>query len=379
MIKDTDFTWEDIAGEGTELDFSEFQPDIFDTSTDYGGGFPPRPVKPKRNALRITLAVSCATVLTIGFLLAGVALWHPAQDGFDSSEENTAVAAPTKAMDIATQATEPAGMIRTYGDTIAANGSSLIAIQKDGSVLSNRKELDLSDFDGVISVATGGYYALGLRPDGTVAIATGENFPADMKNEVLQWTDIVAISAGYSHAVGLKSDGTVVAAGENAYGECNVDTWRDVAAIHVNWDYPITYGVKKEGSIVAAGRRETSYFAQWPSVVDFSGGRTQMVGLCSDGSVYGQSIMGEPDLSGWKNIVAIATSYDTVVGLKADGTVLAAGDNSCGQCAVEGWSDIQEVVCLANCTVGIKKDGSLVFAGVWNSDIEDVLRNVRLD
>ena len=34
------------------------------------------------------------------------------------------------------------------------------------------------------------------------------------------------VAAGYSHTVGLKSDGTVVAVGENAYGQCDVDGWK---------------------------------------------------------------------------------------------------------------------------------------------------------
>ena len=42
------------------------------------------------------------------------------------------------------------------------------------------------------------------------------------------WTDIVAISAGGYYAVGLKSDGTVVAVGMNDDGQCDVGGWRDI-------------------------------------------------------------------------------------------------------------------------------------------------------
>jgi hypothetical protein len=63
---------------------------------------------------------------------------------------------------------------------------------------------------------------VGLKSDGTV-VAVGNN--AYGQCDVEDWTDIVAIAAGKSHTVGLKSDGTVVAVGNNEYGQCDVDNW----------------------------------------------------------------------------------------------------------------------------------------------------------
>lgn len=37
----------------------------------------------------------------------------------------------------------------------------------------------------------------------------------------------------------------------------------------------------------------------------------------------------------------IAAGRRHTVGLQADGTVLAVGDNPCGECAVSGWRGIQ--------------------------------------
>lgn len=36
------------------------------------------------------------------------------------------------------------------------------------------------------------------------------------------------IAAGRRHTIGLKSDGTVVAVGDNEFGQCNVNDWRDI-------------------------------------------------------------------------------------------------------------------------------------------------------
>ena len=41
--------------------------------------------------------------------------------------------------------------------------------------------------------------------------------------------------------------------------------------------------------------------------------------------------------SGWPVIVAVCTGYSLTVGLKADGTVAAVGNNDDGQCGVEKW------------------------------------------
>ena len=51
------------------------------------------------------------------------------------------------------------------------------------------------------------------------------------------------------------------------------------------------------------------------------------------------------------------------VGLKADGTVVAAGSNASGQCEVEDLTDIVFVTANDNCTLGIRSDGTLAVAG----------------
>lgn len=65
----------------------------------------------------------------------------------------------------------------------------------------------------------------------------------------------------------------------------------------------------------------------------------------------------------------IAAGRRHTVALKSDGTVIAVGDNSCGQCNVSGWRDIVSVavgnVHKANNTgkahtVGLKADGTVV-------------------
>ena len=53
-----------------------------------------------------------------------------------------------------------------------------------------------------------------------------------------------------------------------------------------------------------------------------------------------------------------------MVGLKADGTVVAAGVGVNGECDVKKWRNIVAISSGANCTVGLKADGTIEAAGV---------------
>ncbi len=63
-----------------------------------------------------------------------------------------------------------------------------------------------------------------------------------------------------------------------------------------------------------------------------------------------------------------SSSYRTV-GLKASGTVVAAGyDDGSGSNDVGGWRDITAVIATDDHTVGLKSDGTVVMAGSLSSD-----------
>ena len=51
------------------------------------------------------------------------------------------------------------------------------------------------------------------------------------------------------------------------------------------------------------------------------------------------------------------------VGLRTDGRVLAAGDNSFGQCGVENWENMIAVACGLNHTLGLRTDGRVEAVG----------------
>ena len=52
---------------------------------------------------------------------------------------------------------------------------------------------------------------------------------------------------------------------------------------------------------------------------------------------------GQCNVSGWRDILAVIAGVRHTVGLKANGTVVAIGDNSDGRCNTGGWCDIEPV------------------------------------
>ena len=104
-----------------------------------------------------------------------------------------------------------------------------------------------------------------------------------------------------------------------------------------------------------AGHRETTV----------STGSSHTIGLRADGTVaaVGDNSSGQRNVANWTDIVAVNAGSFCSVGLKADGTVVAAGNNYCGVCDVAGWTDIIEVSASNSHTVGLRSDGTVVAAG----------------
>ena len=104
-----------------------------------------------------------------------------------------------------------------------------------------------------------------------------------------------------------------------------------------------------------------------------SAGWIHTVGLKSDGTVVaaGYNKYGQCDVSGWTDIVAVSAGSDHTVGLKADGTVVAVGYEYCIQ-GLDRWTDIVAVSAGDYHTVGLKSDGTVVAKGSDNDGECDV-------
>ena len=91
---------------------------------------------------------------------------------------------------------------------IAAGRDHTVALKSDKTVeatgWNKHDQCEVNDWHNIVAVAARWRRTIGLKPDGTV------------------------IAVGCVHTVGLKSDGTVVAECDNAYGQCDVCSWRNI-------------------------------------------------------------------------------------------------------------------------------------------------------
>jgi hypothetical protein len=89
------------------------------------------------------------------------------------------------------------------------------------------------------------------------------------------------------------------------------------------------------------------------------------VGLEANGTVVatGLNTDGQCNIGAWDNIIQLAAGGYHTVGLRTDGTVAGVGLNDYGQCSVGNWTNIVQVSAGNKHTVGLKSDGTVVAVG----------------
>ncbi len=97
-------------------------------------------------------------------------------------------------------------------------------------------------------------------------------------------------------------------------------------------------------------------------------GHTGLLGIRTDGTVLAAANSSEDEADAaairqWNEITAIASGWFYTVGLRVDGSVVAVGENDSGQCNVENWKNITAIACGGSHTVGLRADGTVVAVG----------------
>lgn len=117
-------------------------------------------------------------------------------------------------------------------------------------------------------------------------------------------------------------------------------------------------GLTKDGTVLSSfqfTKEQRKQLATWTDIVYLQQG-PDIFGLKSNGTV--QSLTGIT--ASWHDITSISASSKTIVGIRSDGTVVAAGDNSLGQCEVDDWTNIVAICATSEFTVGLTGSGTLI-------------------
>ncbi len=217
-------------------------------------------------------------------------------------------------------------------------------------------------------VAAGALHSVALKADGTV-VTWGQNGPGDVATSpvaVPGLSGIIAVAAGAGHTVALKADGTVVTWGSNYYGQLGDGTTAD------RWSPAAVPGLSGVIAVAAGGGGHTAALKADGTVVTWG---HNSCGQLGDGTTINRwSPVAVLGLSG---VIAVAAGQDHTVALKADGTVVTWGCNTWGQLgdgtwiargsplAVPGLSGVVAVAAGTGHTVALKADGTVVAWG-WN-------------
>lgn len=261
------------------------------------------------------------------------------------------------------------GEVRFSGGVSLVAGENLMAaICFDSTVTAignqNFDQEAVTGWYDIESIASNNNEIAGLKKDGTVVL-TGDDI------DVSDWSSIVEIAYGNAFVAGLKEDGTVriseISWASNVFGSDEVFDGEKMQSIAAGGEIIAGVTEDKTVKLVSTEGDRSSVVSDWTDIISVSVGSSVIVGLRENGTAVAASISEsgteEYDLDDWDDLTSVAVGENHIVGLKSDGTVLCTGKNGYGECNTQEWKDVAEIAAGRNCTAGIKKDGTLLFAG----------------
>lgn len=254
---------------------------------------------------------------------------------------------------------------RNNNQTISVGEYHTVAVKNDGTVTAigdNRYgQCNVSGWKDIVSVAAGQDYTIGLKSNGTVEFA-GDSKLAEEFNE-LKWNDIVAISASF-HIVALKNDGTVLTFRGIDEGECDVSEWKDIVAISAGFGY--TVGIKSDGTVLATGinKFDQCNVSLWTNIMSVATSYDCTAGLRSDGTIMiANSFHTHQDIILYENIICVSIGINQIFALQANGRVISSTPNNDISKEISNWTDIVSIAASQYHIIGLKSDGTLLAAG----------------
>lgn len=240
---------------------------------------------------------------------------------------------------------------KNLNNVVAAGIRYSVAILDKENVVAvgdnDKKQCDVEKFKNMISIDAGGCLTIGLNANGKVKVAGtyDEGYKIDTTENKWNKERFIDVAAGERFVVGLTKNGNIVADGHGDDGQIDFKDWDKEKIIAIDAGWRFTVGLTENKILKFNGLYGTqlndflNHKKEWKDVVNIS------------------AAGGDPTN---KN-----RGEGHTVGLKSDGTVVAIGDNSWGQCDVNGkkWRKIVKVVAGDWYTVALKENGQVLITG----------------
>jgi len=316
-------------------------------------------------------------------------------------------------------------------ENLYAWGSNSTGQIGDGSTVSKSSPVSVvGGFTDWVQVSGGNYHSLGIRANGS-AWAWGSNNLGRLGTNnttnrsspvsvVGAFTDWVQVSGGFSHSLGVRANGSAWAWGANSYGRLGDGTttsrsspvsvvggftdWVQVSVgIHslglrangTAWAWGAnSYGNLGDGTTVEKSSPVSVVggFTDW---VQLAAGLRHSLGVRANGTAWawGSNIFGQIGdntttgrsspvsvIGGFTNWVQVSGGTSHSIGLRANGTTWAWGDNGSGRLGdgttvasrlspvsvIGGFTDWIQVAAGGNFNIAIRANGS---AWAWGSNL----------
>lgn len=264
---------------------------------------------------------------------------------------------------------------------IAIGENLVLGLKQNGTAVSmglrsGRIAPDVSKWKKVKEILVLDDACFGVTASGRIVYA-GDMEQAGIDPEKIRtWGDVYAIDGGGDFIVGLKVNGRVLALGNNQYGQCDVDSWKDIAAIVAKRgpNVGLTIGIDQDGAVVITGSSDLGQTKSrgWSGILRVATDGQTVLGLRQSGTVFaaGDRSQGKCDTDNWKDVVDLAVSDGQSIGLCEDGTVLTTSSSFSGAADLAGWSDVIAIWSADGCVLGLSADGTLHMAGDAYSAVE---------
>lgn len=276
----------------------------------------------------------------------------------------------------------PLALRREYAQgmgMVAAGAIHSLGLRTDGTVLSAGHDLygqrKVAQWTDIVHIAAGKTFSLGVRRDGTLSLAGkfANGLDLEKTDGLRVLTNAFMADAGDDFIAVLLDDGTVLAAGDNAGGQCDVGDWRDIVAIACGDAF--TVGLKEDGTLVATPGAPAEV-SSWTKIKKIAaGGASAVAGITFEGKLA--ATIDSAGLEGYADLVDVGADDCGLACVRADGTVVTKftadmgydPDYDYGETDLAGVTD---ALCLAvgeKHVVVMRRDGTAAAYGV-NDDLQ---------
>lgn len=258
-----------------------------------------------------------------------------------------------------------------------------IAVLDDGSVVvsgTNQKVADgVADWDGVVRVAAGWYFAIGLTSDGRVLLAGTDSTSNNrvIASEIAEWQDIEFISANACACAAIDKSGHLYITGgpgdkdESGLYSIPEDIYQNGRPVAVSVGVFHVLVLFDSGKVAAIYNQEGDWCSvgDWKNIVQVSAGERGSTALDVSGNVLyiGNLNHGQMDFYGHNDVASICVKGWHLVYVTKDGKVEACGYNSWDQIDVSGANrqgvSVTAIATSAWNTAVLLSDGEVVLIG----------------